>query len=194
MVVATSSFVPCPRPAEHLARKGLQALALLLAAGLLHTQVSKQGWKVWEKCVWLSCEEPVGPLRNLPCFPAVSLAHRAIALSCLQPMSLPSVSACIPSPFPSLAAPNPAAPVPANASSSAGGCLISGEAQLIPPALPEGQFGTHFGGGLLQEPAPSVPVPGSIGRGGWARGCSAALQFCPFPAGLPFGTLLPAGL
>lgn len=70
MVVATSSFVPCPGPAEHLARKGLQALALLLAAGLLHTQVSKQGWKVWEKCVWLSCEEPVGPLRNLPCFPA----------------------------------------------------------------------------------------------------------------------------
>ncbi|KAF4796901.1 Beta-galactosidase-1-like protein [Turdus rufiventris] len=40
MVVATSNFVPCPGPAEHLARKGLQALALLLAAGLLHTQAS----------------------------------------------------------------------------------------------------------------------------------------------------------
>uniref|UniRef100_A0A8C3TSR3 Galactosidase beta 1 like n=1 Tax=Catharus ustulatus TaxID=91951 RepID=A0A8C3TSR3_CATUS len=35
MVVATSSFVPYPGPAERLARKGLQALALLLAAGLL---------------------------------------------------------------------------------------------------------------------------------------------------------------
>lgn len=51
MVVATSNFVPYPGPAEHLARKGLQALALLLAAGLLHTQVSKQGCKVWEKCI-----------------------------------------------------------------------------------------------------------------------------------------------
>uniref|UniRef100_A0A8C3XY41 Galactosidase beta 1 like n=1 Tax=Catharus ustulatus TaxID=91951 RepID=A0A8C3XY41_CATUS len=40
MVVATSSFVPYPGPAERLARKGLQALALLLAAGLLHTQAS----------------------------------------------------------------------------------------------------------------------------------------------------------
>ncbi|XP_005049572.1 PREDICTED: beta-galactosidase-1-like protein [Ficedula albicollis] len=40
MVVATSNFVPYPGPAEHLARMGLPALALLLAAGLLHTQAS----------------------------------------------------------------------------------------------------------------------------------------------------------
>lgn len=54
VVMATSSFVPNPGPAEHPARMGLPALALLLAAGLLHTQVSKQGWKVWEKRMGLS--------------------------------------------------------------------------------------------------------------------------------------------
>ncbi|KAL2302264.1 hypothetical protein Nmel_009685, partial [Mimus melanotis] len=37
-VVATSDFVPYPGPAEHLARMGLPALALLLTGGLLHTQ------------------------------------------------------------------------------------------------------------------------------------------------------------
>ncbi|XP_066045404.1 beta-galactosidase-like [Chamaea fasciata] len=38
MMMATSTFVPCPGPAEHPATMGLPALALLLAAGLLHTQ------------------------------------------------------------------------------------------------------------------------------------------------------------
>lgn len=46
MVVATSSPVPHPGPAERPASMALPALALLLAAGLLHTQVSKQGRKV----------------------------------------------------------------------------------------------------------------------------------------------------
>uniref|UniRef100_A0A8C5NP50 Galactosidase beta 1 like n=1 Tax=Junco hyemalis TaxID=40217 RepID=A0A8C5NP50_JUNHY len=36
-----------------------------------------------------------------------------------------------------------------------------------------GQFGTHFGRGHLQEPAPSVPVPGSTGR---AAGLGEVLQ------------------
>ncbi|XP_037999109.1 beta-galactosidase-1-like protein isoform X2 [Motacilla alba alba] len=40
MVVATSSLVPHAGPAEHPAAMGLRALALLLAAGLLHTQAS----------------------------------------------------------------------------------------------------------------------------------------------------------
>ncbi|XP_015490568.2 beta-galactosidase-1-like protein [Parus major] len=40
MVVATSGFVPDPGPAEHTATMALPALALLLAAGLLHTQAS----------------------------------------------------------------------------------------------------------------------------------------------------------
>lgn len=40
MVVSTSPFVPHPGPAERPARMGLLALALLLAAGLLHTQAS----------------------------------------------------------------------------------------------------------------------------------------------------------
>ncbi|KAJ7405262.1 Beta-galactosidase [Willisornis vidua] len=40
MVVSTSTFVPCPGPAEHSARMGLPALALLLAVGLQHTQAS----------------------------------------------------------------------------------------------------------------------------------------------------------
>lgn len=45
------------------------------------------------------------------------------------------------------------------------GCLISREARLLPPALP-GQFGIPFGGGYLQEPAPSVPAPGNRGAAG----------------------------
>uniref|UniRef100_A0A8C0ZL45 Galactosidase beta 1 like n=1 Tax=Cyanistes caeruleus TaxID=156563 RepID=A0A8C0ZL45_CYACU len=40
MVLATSGFVPGPGPAEHTATMALPALALLLAAGLLHTQAS----------------------------------------------------------------------------------------------------------------------------------------------------------
>ncbi|XP_068876978.1 beta-galactosidase-1-like protein isoform X3 [Aphelocoma coerulescens] len=40
VVVSTSNFVPHPGPAEHPARMALPALALLLAAGLLHTQAS----------------------------------------------------------------------------------------------------------------------------------------------------------
>ncbi|XP_017680795.1 PREDICTED: beta-galactosidase-1-like protein isoform X3 [Lepidothrix coronata] len=40
MVVSTSSFVLCPGPAEHPARMGLLALALLLAVRLLSTQAS----------------------------------------------------------------------------------------------------------------------------------------------------------
>lgn len=56
MVVSTSNFVSHPGPAEHPARMALPALALLLAAGLLHTQVSKQGWKVWEKRIGLRWE------------------------------------------------------------------------------------------------------------------------------------------
>ncbi|XP_027590584.2 beta-galactosidase-1-like protein isoform X1 [Pipra filicauda] len=40
MVVSTSSFVLCPGPAEHPARMGLPALALLLAVRLLSTQAS----------------------------------------------------------------------------------------------------------------------------------------------------------
>ncbi|KAM4777055.1 beta-galactosidase-1-like protein isoform 3-T3 [Cyanocitta cristata] len=40
VVVSTSNFVLHPGPAEHPARMALPALALLLAAGLLHTQAS----------------------------------------------------------------------------------------------------------------------------------------------------------
>lgn len=54
--VSASTFVPPPGPAKRPARMGIPALALLLAAGLLHAQVSKHGWRVWEKCAGLSCE------------------------------------------------------------------------------------------------------------------------------------------
>lgn len=142
----------------------------------------------------------MGRLRNLPYFPIGLPALRAKAPSCSSPCPAP-MSRLHSQLLHALAAPTPAAPVPPNATSSAAGSLISGEepssevAQLIPPApVPEGQFGTHLGGGLLQEPAPSVPVPRSTGGGGLAWGGSAALQLCPSPAGLPFGTLLPAGL
>ncbi|XP_074451876.1 beta-galactosidase-1-like protein isoform X2 [Larus michahellis] len=40
MVASTSPFIPHPGPAERPARMGLRALALLLAAGLLHMQAS----------------------------------------------------------------------------------------------------------------------------------------------------------
>lgn len=183
MVMATSNFVPRPGPAGDPARRGLPALALLLAAGLLHTQVSKQGWEVWEKCIGLSCEGAGETPPEFALLPDPSPYSSCCSLLLQQPVSRHNVPACIPSSFPALAAPTPAAPVPANATSSAAGCLISGEAQLL---LSQDS--------LVPTSGEGSSVSESIGGGVWARGGSAALQPCPFPAGLPFGTLLPAGL
>lgn len=131
MVMATSTFVPRPGPAGHPARMGLPALALLLAAGLLHTQVSKQGWKVWEERIGLSCEGAGGTPPEFALLPDPSPYLSWYSPLLQQRMSRHNDPACIPSSFPALAAPTPAPPVPANATSSATGCLINGEAQLL---------------------------------------------------------------
>lgn len=110
--MATFNFVPCPGSAGHPARMGLPGLALLLAARLLHTQVSKQGWKVGEKRVGLSCEGASGTALEsvlLPDPPPCSSCYSSLLQ---QPVSRHNVPACIPSSFPALAAPTPAAPSP----------------------------------------------------------------------------------
>lgn len=131
MVMATSTFVPRPGPAGHPARMGLPALALLLAAGLLHTQVSKQGWKLGEKRIGLSCEGADGTPPESVLLPDPSPCSSWYSSLLQQPMSRHNVPSCVPSSFPALAAPTPAAPPPANATGSAAGCVISGEAQLL---------------------------------------------------------------
>lgn len=120
MVVSTSFFVPHPGPAAITARMGLPALALLLAVGLLHTQVSQHGWEVWKKCMVLSCQESSGTV------PGSALL--SFCMSLLFLLWLPSPAARVPPPCPACtpsSLPALPAPVPQNATSSAAGCLIS---------------------------------------------------------------------
>lgn len=126
MVASTSPFIPHPGPAERPARMGLRALALLLAAGLLHMQVSKHGGKVWGKRAVLSCQGSGGTApRSALLSSPVSLLFLPWLPSATAHVP-PQCPACAPSSLPALPAPVPTAvPVPQNATSSTTGCLIS---------------------------------------------------------------------
>lgn len=93
MVVSTSPFVPHPGPAERPARMGLPALTLLLAAGLLHTQVSKRGWKLWEMRVGLSCKGSGGTALGYALLSS-SLLFLLWLLSCCSPCPAPMSHSC----------------------------------------------------------------------------------------------------
>lgn len=200
MVVSTSRFVPQPGPAERPARMGLPALALLLVVGLLHTQVSKHGWKLWEKCAGLSCEGSAGTAPGSALLSSLCPCSSCY-VSLLQPVSRPNVplvlsAPCLPSQHPS-----PAAPVPQNATSSAAGCLISeggairqckwlpclslllSRDSVVPACLvPAPRMG--------RVPPPGTSAHQSLSQGAWegAAGLGEGLQPCstaPLPQASP---------
>jgi len=195
MVVSASPCVPQPGPSECLARMGLPALALLLATGLLPAQVSRRRRKVWEQRAGLSCEGSGICLALLP--PSLLFL---LWLPSAAARVLPRCPACAPDSLPALSAPVPSSTRPQSATGSAAGCLVSGggrqavqmAALLVPPALP-GQRGypprpcTEDGEWRVPSRSQplSVPLPGSVGGGGWARGGSAAPSTAALPQASP---------
>lgn len=73
---------------------GLPALALVLAVGLLHTQVSKHGWKIQEKHAGLSCKGSGGTAPGSALLLSLCSCSSCYGTLLLQPLR-PTAASCL---------------------------------------------------------------------------------------------------